>query len=70
MKYAKIFGLLALAAGMASAADYGRVDRMRAEIARDRARVNEEIRCERRAPASRDAQYRDVRRDYRGRDWR
>jgi hypothetical protein len=89
MKYAKFFGLLALAAGMASAADWrdirndrGRIDRMQADIARDRARLNEDIRCGRQAAAARDAadlardqrtlraQYRDVRRDYRERDWR
>jgi hypothetical protein len=93
MKYAKFFGLLALAAGMASAADwrdvrndYGRIDRMQADIARDRARMNEDIRCGRQGAAARDAadlardqraldaQYRDVRHDYRerdhDRDWR
>jgi hypothetical protein len=87
MKYAKFFGLLALAAGMASAADwrdvrndYGRINRMQADIARDRARMNEDIRCGRQAAAARDAadlardqraldaQYRDVRHDYRDRD--
>jgi len=79
MKYAKFFGLLALAAGMASAADYGRVDRLQADMARDRARMNEDIRCGRRAAVERDradlardqraldAAYRDVRHD---RDWR
>jgi len=89
MKYAKFFGLLALAAGMASAADWRdirrddvRVDRMQADIARDRARLNEDIRCGRQAAAARDAadlardqraldaQYRDIRHDYRERDWR
>ena len=89
MKYAKYFGLLALAAGIASAQDwrdirhdYGRIDRMQADIARDRARLNEDIRCGRQAAAARDAadlardqralnaQYRDVNRDYRERDWR
>ena len=89
MKYAKFFGLLVVAAGMASAADwrdvrndYGRIDRMQADIARDRARMNEDIRCGRQGAAARDAadlardqraldaQYRDVRRDYRERDWR
>ena len=91
MKFAKFFGLLALAAGMASAQDwrdirhdYNRIDRMQADIGRDRARLNEDIRCGRQGAAARDAadlardqraldaQYRDVRRDYRGydRDWR
>jgi hypothetical protein len=99
MKYAKYFGLLALAAGMASAQDwrdtrhdYSRIGRMQADIARDRARLNEDIRCGRQGAAARDAadlardqraldaQYRDVRRDYRSgdrddfrgysRDWR
>jgi hypothetical protein len=89
MKYAKFFGLLVVAAGKASAADwrgvrndYGRIDRMQADIARDRARMNEDIRCGRQGAAARDAadlardqraldaQYRDVRRDYRERDWR
>jgi hypothetical protein len=89
MKYAKYFGLLALAAGMASAQewrdvrhDYNRVDRMQADIARDRARLNEDIRCGRQAAAARDAadlardqraldaQYRDIRHDVRGDDYR
>jgi hypothetical protein len=89
MKYAKYFGLLALAAGMASAQDwrdvrhdYNRVDRMQADIAHDRARLNEDIRCGRQAAAARDAadlardqraldaQYRDIRRDVRGDDYR
>jgi hypothetical protein len=41
--------------------DYGRVDRMRDDIARDRARLNEDIRCGRRAAAGADA--RDLARD-------
>ena len=91
MRYAKWFGLLAMAAGMASAQDWPdiRHDReraaaMQADIARDRARLNEDIRCGRQGAAARDAadlaldqraldsQYRDLRHDYRGtsRDWR
>ena len=84
MKYAKYFGLLALAAGLASAQDWRdirhdsyRMERMQADIARDRARLNEDIRCGRQAAAARDAadlardqraldaQYRDIRRDLR-----
>ncbi len=91
MRYAKWFGLLAMAAGIASAQDWrdirhdeARLGRMQADIARDRARLNEDIRCGRQAAAARDAadlardqraldaQYRDLRHDYRGasRDWR
>ena len=93
MRYAKYFGLLALAAGIASAADWRdvrndtyRMQGMQADIARDHARLNEDIRCGRQAAAARDAadlardqrafdaQYRDVRRDVnrrdRDRDWR
>ncbi len=56
--------------------DYDRVDRMRADIARDRARLDEDIRCGRTAAASRDAadlardqralqsQYRDIHEDH------
>ena len=84
MKYAKFFGLLVVAAGMASAADwrgvrndYGRIDRMQADIARDRARLNADIRRGRQDAAARDAsdlardqralnaQLRDIRRDQR-----
>jgi len=87
MTHTKLFALAALAAGMAFPAaardidhDYARVDRMRSDIARDRARLNEDIRCGRTAAASRDAadlardqraldaQYRDIRHDRR--DWR
>ena len=63
--------------------DYGRVDRLRDDIARDRARLNEDIRCGRQAAAAADArdlardqraldvQYRDIRSDrYERRDWR
>ena len=79
MRYSKLFAWCALAAGMAlpgasvlSAADwgargegrdYGRVNRMRDDIARDRARLNEDIRCGRRAAAAADA--RDLARDQR-----
>jgi len=65
------------------ARDYRRVDAMRDDIARDRARLNEDIRCGRQAAAARDAadlardqralaaQERDIRHDRReGRDWR
>lgn len=89
MRYAKFFGLLAMAAGLASAQEWRdirrdnvRIDRMQDDIARDRARMNEDIRCGRQAAAARDAadlardqrrlnaQIRDVRHDYRERDWR
>jgi hypothetical protein len=62
--------------------DYRRVDAMRDDIARDRARLNEDIRCGRQAAAARDAadlardqralnyQVRDIRRDEYRRDWR
>ena len=64
--------------------DYARVNRMRADIARDRARMDEDIRCGREAAAARDAadlardqraldaQLRDIRRDRRDlyRDYR
>ena len=43
--------------------DYARADRMRAEMARDQARLNEDIRCGRTAQARRDAQ--DLARDRR-----
>jgi hypothetical protein len=46
--------------------DYNRVDRMRADIARDRARMDEDIRCGRSAAASRDAA--DLARDQRALD--
>ena len=57
--------------------DYARVNAMRADIARDRARLNEDIRCGRDAAAARDAadlardqraleaQVRDIRHDQR-----
>jgi hypothetical protein len=50
--------------------DYGRVDRMRADIAHDRARLNEDIRCGRQEAAARDAA--DLARDQRALDaqWR
>jgi hypothetical protein len=43
--------------------DYDRVNRMRADIARDRARLNEDIRCGRSGAAAQDAQ--DLARDQR-----
>jgi hypothetical protein len=91
MKYTKFFALAALAAGMAFPAaaqdrdlrgDYARVNRMQADISRDRARMNEDIRYGRSAAAARDAadlardqraldaQMRDIHRDQRFRDWR
>ena len=96
MKYRKLFGLAALAGAMALPAaaqdrrdlnrDYARVDHMQDDIARDRARLNEDIRCGRTNAAARDAadlardqralgaQARDIRHDqrsaYYGRDWR
>lgn len=53
--------------------DYARVDRMRDVIGRDRARLNEDIRCGRSAAAAADA--RDLARDQQAqrrsyRDWR
>jgi len=93
MRYNRLFAWCALAVGMAlpgasvlSAADwngrdlrhdYARGDRMRDDIARDRARLNEDIRCGRRRAAAADArdlardqraldaQYRDIQRDNR-----
>jgi hypothetical protein len=82
MKYAKFFGILALAAGMASAADfrdtrndYRQVDRVQTNVARDRGRMNEDVRWEGQMAGARehrlsDAHYRNVRHDYRDRDWR
>ena len=46
--------------------DYARVDRLRADIARDRARMNEDIRCGRSAAAARDSA--DLSRDQRALD--
>jgi hypothetical protein len=43
--------------------DYARVDRLRDDIARDRVRLNEDIRCGRQNAAARDA--RDLARDQR-----
>ena len=43
--------------------DYDRVNRMQADIARDRARLNEDIRCGRSGAAARDAE--DLARDQR-----
>ena len=63
--------------------DYGRENTIQNDIARDRARLNEDIRCGRQEAAARDAadlardqrvldaQYRDIRHDRRrDRDWR
>jgi hypothetical protein len=87
MKRFQFFALAALALGIAAPAtlsaqdgrdlrhDYARVDRMRDDMARDQARLNEDIRCGRQAAAARDAadlardqralaaQQRDIRRD-------
>jgi hypothetical protein len=46
--------------------DYARVNAMRADIARDRARLNEDIRCGRQTAAARDAA--DLARDQRALD--
>lgn len=93
MRYTKYLAGFALALGMlattASAEDrrdlrrdYRRADAMRDDIARDRARLNEDIRCGRQAAAARDAadlardqralqyQMRDIHRDQYYRDWR
>ena len=77
MRYNQLFAWCALAVGMAlpgasvvSAADWD--GRLRNDIARDRARLNEDIRCGRRGAAAADA--RDLARDQRAlharRDWR
>jgi hypothetical protein len=79
MRYTKYFTGFALAVGMALSGastlsaqdwryrdlrhDYARVDRMRADIARDRVRLNEDIRCGRQSAAARDAA--DLARDQR-----
>jgi hypothetical protein len=79
MKYTKYFAGFALAVGLlaagttpASAQEYRRRDALRADIARDRARLNEDIRCGRREAARRDAA--NLARDQRAiryrRDWR
>jgi hypothetical protein len=96
MRYTKYLAGMALAVGMLfpgaaalSAQDWrdirhdnDRIARMRADMNRDQARLNEDIRCGRSGAAARDAQdlardqraynaqVRDVRRDYNGRDWR
>jgi len=78
----RLVTVFALAAGLAAAQgwrdirqDYARADAIRADIARDQARLNEDIRCGRREAAWRDradinrdrarldAQYRDIRHD-------
>jgi hypothetical protein len=74
--FALAVGLLAAGTRTASAQEYGRtyqrqdlrrdyrrVDAMRNDIARDRARLNEDIRCGRQAAAARDAA--DLARDQR-----
>ena len=79
MRYTRIFAGLALTAGMllpgALSAqdmrydyrdlnhDYNRVDRLRADMAADRARMNEDLRCGRQGAAAREA--RDLARDQR-----
>src|SRR5581483_5579425 len=91
MRYMKWFASFALAAGLTVAGtgaasaqdwrdlrhDYNRVDVLRSEIAADRARLNEDLRCGNRYAAARDraelerderalrAQSRDIRRDVR-----
>jgi hypothetical protein len=96
MRYTKYFAGFALAAGMLTAGasslsaqewrnvrrDYRRIDAMRNDIARDRARLNEDIRCGRQAAAARDAadlardqralnaQERDIRHDQYRNSWR
>jgi hypothetical protein len=80
-------GIIVAGTGAASAQDwrdlrhdYNHVDRLSADIARDRARLDEDIRCGRSAAAARDAadlsrdqraleaQRRDIRQDSRYRD--
>ena len=73
MKRFKFFALATLALGIAGPAtlsakdwrdvrhDYARVDSMRDDMARDQARLNEDIRCGRTEAAARDA--RDLARD-------
>jgi len=94
MRYTKWFASFAIMAGMAVAGttaasaqdyrdlrhDYNRINRMQADIARDRVRLDEDIRCGRSAAAARDAadlardqralqaQRRDICEDWRGRD--
>jgi hypothetical protein len=77
MRYTKWFASLALAGGMAVAGtglasaqewrhvdnDYARISRMQNDIARDRARLDEDIRCGRQQAAARDAA--DLARDQR-----
>ena len=96
MRFHKYFAGLALTVGMLipgaatlSAQDWRdvnrdsyRADRRQADIAADRARLNEDIRCGRTAAAARDArdlardqkalqaQMRDIRHDEHGRGWR
>ena len=86
MRYTKQFAGFALAAGMMLAGtgvlraedwrrdrfrDEGRVERLRADIARDRARLDEDLRCRRFSAARRDRA--DLERDERKLDrygWR
>jgi hypothetical protein len=97
MQFTKWFASLAVVAGMSVAGtgvasaqdwhdrdlrhDYYRADRMRDDMARDRVRLNEDIRWGRSGAAARDAadmardrraleaQRRDIRRDWRDRDY-
>ena len=96
MRFTKWFASMLLAGGMAVAGttaasaqewrhvdnDYARINRMQNDIARDRARLDEDIRCGRQQAAARDAadlardqraldaQRRDVHRDIRRSDYR
>src|SRR5690349_7726783 len=77
MRYTKLFAWFTLAVGMAGASvlsaedwdrrdlrqDYSRLNYMRSDIARDRERLNEDIRCGRDQAAAQDA--RDLARDQR-----
>jgi hypothetical protein len=79
MKRFKFFALATLALGIAGPAtlaardlrdvrhDYARVDSMRDDMARDRARLQEDIRCGRTEAAARDA--RDLARDQKAMQW-
>ena len=79
MRYSKMFALTAIAAGIALSTataraeepyrgrDYARVDHLRASIARDQYRLNEDARCGRRGAAERDR--RDLARDQRALDY-
>jgi len=79
MKRFKFFALATLALGIAGPAtlaardlrdvrhDYARVDSMRDDMARDQARLNEDIRCGRTEAAAADA--RDLARDQKTAQW-